>query len=1435
MKKRSSNVTKISKDSRAALLKRDVMGRTPIHISVLCNEPEALQRLLAYPELKDILLAVDYENGWNILHYIYFYKRIRCLNVLMEYLESRPSSQNLFMDMLKTKDRCRHAPLTLLSNDVKDFAWIPSYVNERNELHLKTRFEQKKTEDSDEQTTTSAPPSPFRDIPHDWWSESRGASDIYVFGVNVNNNLGVGDSADRSLPSYLSRFEFDDIYEDSSLADYLRAPRYRRFHLSKYHSVVVTRQGRIYSCGVGSRGRLGHGNSSNVFRFKRIEFFDDTEPVAEVAISNNHNLALTSDGKLYTWGYNNLYQLGFTSTISHSFKKATTDVYENSPKQILSGDLRKNLSFFLGVGVLKIHSLAYTSNSVYFWGLNIGQMGIDISGKRVDHSINGSTYKGDVLNQPKEVSFRDKIKMVATCETCTCIVTETNDIHVYIGGQRVKLPKLPTRIDTDSQFDSFKPSKLSSPAVIKKIAMKSHEHVHVLLENGNVMSFLLGSTDLKALRSTKYSFLWLAHDVDMYAVDIDNSYDGSILVCTRNGSVFAKCTQTNLLQRKNVNSSTLPTFKSSTKNKFRKIESVNRVLRVNCDDSFSSFAVMRDEVDMIPFKLQKNDFKLDMAYLSPLSEPSAYRKQAQLLETDHNEECYIANFLYLKKVPISENNTAFLKSDFKHNLSEELESDARAPDSLLNYLLLRHSSEYKPPEVPSMYQSLLEEDKEEFTKTVCSERISTLFAEDSDLSLRKYYDSFAVFSHHPELKIGFHSRILQARSLVFDQLVKSDEDLIFVENEIRGRYDSEKRQLHFDCDVDIRAVLIWLHYTYTNQAMEIWTTDFAKSGNLPMQQIKQDFHTLISLFRMDVYHCKDEHYFEQLQLIINVPSMSDIDIDYSGGKARSVSALLVARTAFFETMLSGRWHVDDCLADGNDSNAVLLEMVEKVHIDVILKHIHGCNDLQIFEDAKVLVQESRDPEDFILFLLEMIEISDELLLVQLKYLCELAIAEFLSLNNALVILAHAHHYSAPKLFMSCCWYIYNNLEILLFDTTWQELEVDLLKKVEEQIEFFDRCKHADFAVIDADGYLVEVHTEHHDRGSVDLFFNDLTTFNEIFMSDRKGYMSFEILVDLKQEMLPPKEGRKKLSARRLSRKGSFDTMVKNLTISQVQKSDMDFENAIADEDDFEVVGGRRKRDKSYDKSSEVLTELSPVPSIKSAKEETITWNVGYTSESTSNNLPVSLTPVEFYANGEGSSRNASSGSIPIISPALGESIEQVKKPTKIKFATSMKISQKQRKKLAKEKVEETIQETNRPSAIKDTAKTPWNLTPPASSSRATAPTNLNNLPVLGQAPLPQILLQPKEDASWVGRARTGPVKTLQEVQQEEEFARWWEEESRRVQMGVPGRSPRSGNEIGNNSSGNDNGNSSGHGNGNGNRNRKSFSRGKRGSRSSNVS
>ena len=171
----------LPKLSKTDLLRRDVFGRTALHIAVLCDNPGALRTLLAHPDIHHVLLATDYENGWNLLHHIFYHKRIRCWTVLLDYLLHSASQAALLAELLKRKDRSRLPPLALLANDAKDLMWVPAYINEGGDVHLVRRF-------------AKVP----RWIPHDWWSPRRGGLDVYMYGANGNHHLGMGDAHDRS-------------------------------------------------------------------------------------------------------------------------------------------------------------------------------------------------------------------------------------------------------------------------------------------------------------------------------------------------------------------------------------------------------------------------------------------------------------------------------------------------------------------------------------------------------------------------------------------------------------------------------------------------------------------------------------------------------------------------------------------------------------------------------------------------------------------------------------------------------------------------------------------------------------------------------------------------------------------------------------------------------------------------------------------------------------------------------------------------------------------------------------------------------------------------------------------------------------------------------------------------------------------------------------
>ncbi|TXG50460.1 hypothetical protein EZV62_022984 [Acer yangbiense] len=84
------------------------------------------------------------------------------------------------------------------------------------------------------------------------------------------------------------------------------------------HGVVVTKQGQIFSWGDGSGGRLGHGLEANVSFPKLIDAFSESK-IDLVACGEFHTCAVTHSGDLYTWGdgIHNLGLLGHVSEVGY--------------------------------------------------------------------------------------------------------------------------------------------------------------------------------------------------------------------------------------------------------------------------------------------------------------------------------------------------------------------------------------------------------------------------------------------------------------------------------------------------------------------------------------------------------------------------------------------------------------------------------------------------------------------------------------------------------------------------------------------------------------------------------------------------------------------------------------------------------------------------------------------------------------------------------------------------------------------------------------------------------------------------------------------------------------------------------------------------------------------------------------------------------------
>ena len=110
--------------------------------------------------------------------------------------------------------------------------------------------------------------------------------DVYGWGLNVSNQLGLEDGNDRYRPKKLDAIS--------------KGIRWKQISFGLRHSLMLTENGRIWAVGEEHYGRLGLGKDCGPQSCpKEIEGIED---VMEVSCGPYTSAAVTRSGQLYTWG-----------------------------------------------------------------------------------------------------------------------------------------------------------------------------------------------------------------------------------------------------------------------------------------------------------------------------------------------------------------------------------------------------------------------------------------------------------------------------------------------------------------------------------------------------------------------------------------------------------------------------------------------------------------------------------------------------------------------------------------------------------------------------------------------------------------------------------------------------------------------------------------------------------------------------------------------------------------------------------------------------------------------------------------------------------------------------------------------------------------------------------------------------------------------------
>ncbi|KAM7136933.1 inhibitor of Bruton tyrosine kinase isoform 2-T2 [Molossus nigricans] len=136
--------------------------------------------------------------------------------------------------------------------------------------------------------------------------------------------------------------------------------------------------------------------------------------------------------------------------------------------------------------------------------------------------------------------------------------------------------------------------------------------------------------------------------------------------------------------------------------------------------------------------------------------------------------------------------------------------------------------------------------------------------------------------------------------------------------------------------------------------------------------------------------------------------------------------VLCARLEYFHSMLNSSWI--------EASSYAPLEM--PIHSD-ILKVILD----YLYTDEAVVIKESQNVD----FICSVLVVADQLLIIRLKEICEVALTEKFTLKNAAMLLEFAAMYNAEQLKLSCLQFIGLNMAALLEARSLDVLSVGVLK------------------------------------------------------------------------------------------------------------------------------------------------------------------------------------------------------------------------------------------------------------------------------------------------------------------------------------------------------------------------------------------------------
>ncbi|XP_021959055.2 RCC1 and BTB domain-containing protein 1 [Folsomia candida] len=212
--------------------------------------------------------------------------------------------------------------------------------------------------------------------------------DVYAFGTSYSGSLGIGSITRASIPVKI---------------DPLCGQMVKEFAIGSSHCFAITADGRVFTWGDNSKGRLGIGTNDTSISTPTLVKFGEGVKIDKISAGGRHTLGLTMDtAEVFSWGWNACGQLGLGNTTDQDKPCKVPGNLQNIRIQQIS------CSFYSSFALSE-------SGDVYSWGLNDdGELCL------------GNTTR---TNLPTKVTFDKPVKKIANGLYHTLLLTTSGEIY----------------------------------------------------------------------------------------------------------------------------------------------------------------------------------------------------------------------------------------------------------------------------------------------------------------------------------------------------------------------------------------------------------------------------------------------------------------------------------------------------------------------------------------------------------------------------------------------------------------------------------------------------------------------------------------------------------------------------------------------------------------------------------------------------------------------------------------------------------------------------------------------------------------------------------------------------------------------------------------------------------------------------------------------